>query len=115
MNDLEKLIILVNTLTGYGSRAAHPLAGRYVVVRSDAAGVHAGTFVDARDGRVLLSGARRLWQWQGAGGIALSGVAVHGIVASGCRVDSRVELCEIGGCCEILAADGAQASIEAVP
>ena len=77
--------------------------------------MHAGTLVEARDGRVILSGARRLWQWQGAGGIALSGVAVHGIVASGSKVDSRVDLCEIGGCCEIIAADAARASIDAAP
>lgn len=115
MNDLEKLITLVNTLTGRHNETAHPLVGRYVIVRSDQAGVHAGTLIEARDGRVLLSGARRLYQWQGAGGIALSGVAVHGIVASGCKIDAKVDLAEIGGCCEILSAPGARASIEAVP
>jgi hypothetical protein len=42
------------------------MIGKYVVVRTYSAGVHAGVLM-GRDGReVVLSESRRLWYWHGA-------------------------------------------------
>ena len=42
------------------------LIGKYVIVRTHSAGVHAGT-LDERDGKeVVLSDSRRIWYWDGA-------------------------------------------------
>lgn len=58
----------------------HPMLGRHCVVRTYSDGVHIGT-VAAVDGmEVLLTNARRIWQWKGA--FTLFEVAANGIEAS---------------------------------
>lgn len=52
------------------------MIGKYVIVRTQSAGVHAGT-LKSRDGKeVVLTGARRIWFWNGAA--TLSQLAVDG-------------------------------------
>ena len=54
-----------------------PYIGRHVVVRTYAAGVHAGV-LRFKDGQsVLLSDSRRIWSWTGA--LSCSEIAVNGI------------------------------------
>ncbi len=71
-------------LFGGGSPGAvktHPFVGRYCVARCFAAGVHAGTVVSVEGQNVILKDSRRLWSWKASDGIALSGVAQHGITS----------------------------------
>ena len=55
-----------------------------VLVRTYSAGVHFGTLA-SRDGReVVLTNARRLYQWSGA--CSLSQVATEGVKLSGSKI-----------------------------
>jgi hypothetical protein len=91
-----------------------PLIGQYVIARCYSAGVHAGT-VKAVDGEnVILTDSRRLWSWQAKDGIALSGVAQHGIKDKGCKVDVVNPVLYLTGVCELIPATTvAQESINA--
>lgn len=67
-------------------KQASPFVGRYVLCRCYSAGVHAGELV-SQDGDVaVLKNSRRLWSWKAKKGVALSGVAQHGL-QSGCNID----------------------------
>ena len=44
--------------------------GKYVIVRTYSAGVFAGTLATRRGKEVELTGARRLWYWDGAASIS---------------------------------------------
>lgn len=59
--------------------APHPFVGRYVICRCYSAGVHAGVLVSQTGDQAVLRDSRRLWSWTAKEGIALSGVAQHGI------------------------------------
>lgn len=59
--------------------APHPMVGKYVILRCYGAGVHAGVLVSQCGDHAVLRNSRRLWSWMANDGIALSGVAVHGI------------------------------------
>lgn len=82
----------------------HPFINRHVVARCSGAGVHAGVLVAVgNDGTsVILKNARRLWKWHARSGIALSGVAVHGIVAQDSILDSPIEEIYLTGVVELL-------------
>lgn len=64
-----------------------PFVGKHVICRCYSAGVHAGELVSQDGDIVVLRNSRRLWQWKAKEGIALSGVAVHGLAETGCKVD----------------------------
>ena len=71
----EKEIQVANNNT------AHPMQGKYCVIRTYSAGVHIGTveWVNPQNSmEVLLKDALRLWKWEG-GGLSLSAVARNGI------------------------------------
>jgi hypothetical protein len=89
--------------------------GKYAIIRADGAGVHAGK-VEAIEGQsVTLTNSRRLWYWATPKGIALSGVAQHGITLES-KVDTVNPLILINGVCEIIPCSAtAQQSIEAAP
>lgn len=94
----------------------------YVIVRSSAAGVHAGYLVSLDGETVELRDARRLWRWVVAkmsGKLAsLSEVAVHGINSadSRSRIGVAVHQHTVIGVCEVLAAsDVSRTSIEGAP
>lgn len=101
----------------FGSQAAslaapHPFAGRYVILRCHSAGVHAGWLVSQTGDQAVLRDSRRLWRWHAAGGIALSGVAVHGIVASKSKLDTTAPEIALTGVIETIpCSDVAQQSI----
>lgn len=59
--------------------AAHPFVGKYVICRCYSAGVHAGELVSQNGDQAVLKNSRRLWQWTAKDGVALSGLAVHGL------------------------------------
>lgn len=89
------------------TESADPWIGKYVVVRTRDAGVHAG-ILKSREGRQCeLSESRRLWRWRvkGNGGITLSDVANLGLDSRDTRVGAAVEIlltenCEIIACSE---------------
>ena len=67
-----------------------------VIVRSYGAGVFAGDLISVEQSgagrqRVTLDGSRRLWKWKAVRGVALSGVAVHGIIADESKIDVPIE------------------------
>ena len=70
-----------NASGAQNNTAAHPMIGKYCVIRTYSAGVHIGR-VDwinpANSMEVLLKDALRLWKWEG-GGLSLSAVARNGI------------------------------------
>lgn len=67
-------------------QAVHPFVGKYVICRCASAGVHAGVLVSQAGDQAILKDSRRLWQWTANAGIALSGVAQHGL--KGGKVDT---------------------------
>ena len=82
----------------------HPFIGRHVIARCSGAGVHAGVLVAVgNDGTsVILKDARRLWKWRAKAGVALSGVAVHGIVAQDSILDTLVPEIYLTGVVELI-------------
>ena len=51
--------------------------GKYVVVRTYSAGVHAGELVSQKGKEVTLKNSRRIWYWKGAA--SLSELAMSGV------------------------------------
>jgi hypothetical protein len=68
----------------------HPFVGRYVILRCYSAGVHAGYLVSQTGDQAVLRESRRLWKWHAKAGIALSGVAVHGIIPEKSKLDTTL-------------------------
>ena len=83
----------------------HPFVGMYVVARCYAAGVHAGTVLGVDGENVILKDSRRLWSWKAHDGIALSGVAQHGI-KSDSKLDSLNPMIYLTGVCELIPCTG---------
>jgi len=76
------------------------LVGCMVVVRSAQSGVWFGRLAAMIGQDVKLTGARKVWQWSGAG--ATSGLALTGPLAG--KITPPVETCVVPGCCEVLSA-----------
>ena len=88
---------------------------KYVIVRTDSAGVFAGSLV-SRDGKeVQLADARRLWYWAGAA--SLSQLAVSGTSKpTECKFPVAVPSVTLTEAIEILdVTPEAEISIKAVP
>lgn len=73
----------------------------YVVVRTYSAGVHVGVLESqANDGkRVVLTDARRIWQWKGAN--TLHEIALRG-AGAGSRVSEAVSRIEVTEAIEVI-------------
>lgn len=85
--------------------APDPWIGKYVIVRSRDAGVHAGILHARADRQCELTESRRLWRWRvnGNKGITLSDVATHGLDKRDTKVGAPVSIvltenCEIIAC-----------------
>ncbi len=63
---------------------AHPALGKYCVIRTFAAGVHAGIVQSVSGSDVHLKDSRRIWKWAKA--FTLSEVATAGIAVEGSRI-----------------------------
>lgn len=57
----------------------HPMIGKKVIIRTYSAGVWFGTLETKEKNEVILSNARRMYQWFCKESISLSAVAVYGI------------------------------------
>lgn len=88
----------------------HPFVGRYCIIRTYSAGVHAGELVSQDGDLVMLKNARRLWSWTAKAGVALSGVAIHGYKDG--RVDTLVPEIYLTGAIETIpCSEAAESSI----
>lgn len=88
--------------------------GKYCVIRTYSTGVHAGILVQREGSDVVLRDSRRLWSWSASQGVALSGVAQHGLVASESKVDSVNPTILLSGVIEVIPASKvAEGSIRA--
>lgn len=75
--------------------------GKYVIVRSDRAGVFAGILQDKEGTEVELTDCRRLWYWDGA--CSLSQLAVNGTNnPNNCKFTVSVDSITIMGVIEII-------------
>ena len=82
------------------SPAAHPFIGKYAICRCYSAGVHAGEVVSVNGDQVILRNSRRLWSWKANNGVALSGVAQHGL--AGGKIDTLNPEIYLTGVIEII-------------
>jgi len=94
-----------------GRQAEHPFAGRFVICRCAQAGVHAGILVSQYGQEALLKNSRRLWSWTVNEGVALSGLAVHGLKAG--KVDTMTDIALTDVIETIPCSEESQRSIEA--
>lgn len=78
----------------------HPAVGKYCVVRTYSAGVHAGVLQSARGTEVTLTDSRRIWSWTGA--LSCSEIATTGI--SGGKVAVAVPIQYLTEAIEIIPA-----------
>ena len=89
-----------------------PMVGKYVICRCYSAGVHAGVLVSQVGDVAVLKDSRRLWSWTAKEGVALSGVAQHGIKKDKSKVDTLNPLIRLTGVIETIpASQAAQESI----
>lgn len=94
------------------SSKPHPFVGKYVLMRCYAAGVHCGWLVSQDGDQAVLREARRLWSWTANDGVALSGVAIHGLKSG--KVDTLVPEIALTGVIETIpCSDAARESIYA--
>ena len=89
--------------------------GKYVIARSNLAGVFAGTLESRRGNWATLRNARRLWYWKAAASLSLSGVARHGLEYAASKIPPPVDAVEIEPFELVIATELARASIENAP
>lgn len=80
----------------------NPMVGKYCIARCYAAGVHAGEVVSVDGENVILKNSHRLWSWKAKDGVALSGVAQHGVDRSKCKIDALNSVIYLTGVCELI-------------
>ena len=91
------------------------MIGKYVIVRTYSAGVHAGT-LKSKDGKeVVLTNARRIWYWDGAA--TLSQLSVDGTKdPENCKFPCAVDEILLTEAIEIIpCTDKSRESIASVP
>lgn len=88
---------------------------KYVIVRTQSAGVFAGVLLSRQGSEVVLTDARRLWYWVGAA--SLSQLAVEGVSKpDSCKFPVAVPRVELLNAIEILdVTEKAEKIIRAVP
>lgn len=93
-----------------------PWIGKFVVVRTTQAGVHAGTLVSHDGQSAELAASRRLWYWKVANkGAFLSGVATEGLDHNASKVGAPIDV-RLTDVCEIIPCnDAAAANIVEAP
>jgi len=89
--------------------------GDYVIVRTEAAGVFAGTLQSRSGSEAVVADARRLWYWAGAA--SLSQLSMEGVSRpADCKFPREVPAVTLLGVIEVLpVTDVARKSIAKVP
>ncbi len=103
LKQIREIAALAVPFAGVNPSAPNPMIGQYVIARCYSAGVHAGTVQSVDGENVVLANSRRLWSWKAKDGVALSGVAQHGI-KSECKIDSINPSIYLTGVCELIPA-----------
>ena len=98
--ELARLLGLGLTGQKMAQSVPHPAVGKYCVIRTYSAGVHAGTVTAVSGGEVTLTDSRRIWSWSGA--LSCSEIAVTGI--TGGKVAVSVPAIHLLGVIEIIPA-----------
>ena len=90
------------------------MLGKKVIVRANEAGVFFGTLKEKNGNEVVLSHARKLYYWEGAG--AVEGLAVDGVSKpNSCKFTVWVnEICIMGVCQIVSCTEKAIKTIEEV-
>ncbi len=101
LKQIREIAALAVPFAGSALAASNPMIGQYVIARCYSAGVHAGTVQSVDGETVVLANSRRLWSWKAKDGVALSGVAQHGI-KSECKIDSINPSIYLTGVCELI-------------
>lgn len=103
INDLTigQLKDLQSLIGGEKPKNDHPFVGRFCLARCYASGVHVGEVVSVQGENVILKNSLRLWHWKAKDGIALSGVAQHGI-KSDSKIDSKNPDIYLSDVCELI-------------
>jgi hypothetical protein len=100
------------TLPAARQHQPHPFVGRFVIARCYSAGVHAGEVVGVDGENVILKDSYRLWSWKAQDGVALSGVAQHGLQKKASKIDAMNPAIYLTGVCELIpCSDKAKESI----
>ena len=75
------------------------LLGKIVLIRDNMAGVYVGELaaIDVAADTAVLTGARQIWNWEGAA--ATPGIAARGIKHNGSRVGPPVSVISFGAVC----------------
>ena len=91
------------------------MVGKYCMVRTNSAGVFAGTVAERNGKEARLTDARRIWYWEGAA--SLSQLATEGTSEpKSCKFPCPVAEVLLTEVVEIIPiTDAAKASIESVP
>lgn len=98
--ELKQIANLFGAQTPAQTPAQHPMVGKYVILRCYSAGVHAGVLVSQTGDQAILANSRRLWSWTANQGVALSGLAVHGLKAG--KVDTELPEIALTGVIETI-------------
>lgn len=112
---IEEVVTLWRLLNGGKENVESVDIGRYCIIRTQSAGVHAGVLVSERGDEVRLRDARRLWYWDGAA--SLSELAVRGPgKPQNCKFPTAVSEITLKGVIEVIpTTPTAEAAIKAVP
>lgn len=115
MIDDLKLSDVIDFIKNKSSEADKKDKLKYVIVRTYSAGVFAGNLVSREGREVVLTNARRLWQWCGAA--SLSQLAMEGIKnPESCKFPCEVTRVDLLEAIEILDVTScAEKSIKSVP
>lgn len=83
INELEKFIEVAKLLSGneqtVEKNTINSMIGKKVIIRTYSAGVWFGTLSEKSGSEVIITDARRMYQWWAKESISLSAVAIHGI------------------------------------
>lgn len=94
INQLKELLSLLND-DGFDvedkSQGLNCHIGEYVIIRTYSAGVWFGKLEQKSGNEVILTDARRMYQWWAAKSISLSGVAKYGINPDKSKICPSVE------------------------
>jgi hypothetical protein len=77
IGEARKLACMFGGNQSAQSSSCCEFTGKYVVVRTYSAGVHVGVLKSRNGQEVVLTEAKRIWQWQGAN--TLHEVALNGV------------------------------------
>lgn len=88
IGQLKQINALING--GQNSTSLNSMVGQKVIIRTYSAGVWFGVLTEKSGNEVIISNARRMWQWWAKEGISLSAVSVHGIKDSKSKITEAV-------------------------